>query len=158
MIKPAVDLFPWDSIPIGPDELQLWHIDLLITHWWTRSITRPLEIAIPAAWVLPVSTVLAHFASGKYPARDWETNPTRHTASQHFAAFKRHYHTTEELDAESGLPHWWLAVSRAVMLATLAARGVLIDDRPPMSAATAARRADLEVMAQQVSDGSGVVN
>lgn len=143
MNKPDPSLVPFDAIPIVADlPLRVEHIDLLLTSWWTHA-TNDLQVALVPAWVLPVAAVFAHYRDvGKYPARDWETNPERWQASKHFSAFKRHFHANVELDPESGLPHWWHAISRAVMLATLHARGVLVDDRPPMSAATQAKLAE----------------
>lgn len=157
MNKPDPSLVPFDAIPVTDLPLRVEHIDLLLTSWWTHA-TNELQVALVPAWVLPVAAVFAHYRDvGKYPARDWETNPERWQASKHFAAFKRHFHANVELDAESGLPHWWHAISRAVMLATLHARGVLVDDRPPISAATQAKLAEFRAeMAERDLSLAGV--
>lgn len=142
MNKPDPSLIPWDAVSVTDLPLRIDHIDLLLTSWWTHA-TNELQVALVPAWVMPTAAVFGYYRDvGKYPARDWETNPERWKASAHFAAFKRHYHAGSELDPESGLPHWWHAISRAVMLTTLHARGVLVDDRPPMTDATRAKLAE----------------
>jgi hypothetical protein len=129
-MKTRADLFPYLEVAIIPG-ITLDHVDLLVTSWWRRSSpSNVLSMAIAPEDVLGVCEV---FTQGldKYPARDWETNPVRHTASQHFAAFKRHLYDGRSHDAESGLPSRYHALSRAVMLGALSMRGVLTDDRPP---------------------------
>ena len=46
---------------------------------------------------------------------------------RHIAAIERH----ENIDADSGLPHWALICSSAAMLAHNIMQGVIIEDRPP---------------------------
>lgn len=130
-MKIDTSLYPWDAVRCNLEGLTLDHVDLLLTAWWTRRTrTDRLELAIPSAWVLPVCEALRDGAI-KYAPRDWETNPACWNASRDFSAFKRHYYSPLERDPESGLPHWYHAAARAVMLATLSTRGVLVDDRPP---------------------------
>ena len=142
-MKTRTDLYPYDSVPIGFDMVRLEHVELLLTQWWCRSLRQDLRLAIPSDWLLPVSEVLT-FGAVKYSDRGWENDARYHKASDHYAAFMRHLHSERSHDEESGLPNWYHAVTRAVMLATLAQRGVLIDDRPPRSPVTAALMAEAE--------------
>lgn len=128
-MKIRTDLFPFGEIPLI-EGITLRHVDLLVTSWWLRSsASDTLSVAIDPLDVLGVCEVMSQ-GLGKYPERDWETNPERHTASQHFAAFKRHLYDERSHDAESGLPVRHHALARAVMLSALSQRGLLRDDRP----------------------------
>jgi hypothetical protein len=129
-MKTRADLYPYLEVAIIPG-ITLDHVDLLVTSWWRRSTaSNVLSMAIAPEDVLGVCDVLG-FGAGKYSERDWETNPVRHTASEHFTAFKRHLYDRRLHDAETGLPSRYHALSRAVMLGALSMRGVLTDDRPP---------------------------
>lgn len=140
MIKPDPSLFPWDAVPVTDLPLRVEHLDLLVTSWWTHA-TPELQVAIPQNWVLPVSETIA-FGELKYGGALWLEREDYRKASYHFGAFKRHFFASSDRDAESGLPHWYHAATRAVMLATLDARGLLIDDRPPQSLATRTKLAE----------------
>jgi hypothetical protein len=97
--------------------------------YWTRK-TNHLPPILPRALLLPVARVLTMGAE-KYTARGWENDTRYHSVSQHFAAMMRHAANPAELDEESGLPNNWHVACRYIMLATLLARGVVVDDRPP---------------------------
>lgn len=151
-VKPNVALFPFDAIPLGFDMVRLEHVELLLTQWWCRALRADLRLAIPNDWLLPICEVMTWACEdGKYPERDWEQNPERWQASRHFSAFMRHRHSEHSHDPESGLPSWTHAAARAVMLATLVQRGLLIDDRPPQSVVTAGQVAEFESELAQVA-------
>lgn len=150
MIKPTPAAFPWDAIPVTDLNLRIEHIDLLLTSWWTHA-TPELQVAVQPNWVLPISETLA-FGEAKYGGALWLEKEEYRRASYHFNAFKRHFYASSDRDAESGLPHWYHAACRAVMLATLHARGLLIDDRPPMSAATQAKLAEFRAEQMGLAD------
>lgn len=149
-MKPNIALFPFDAVPIGFDMVRLEHVELLLTQWWCRALRADLRLAIPGDWLLPICEVLT-FGADKYEPRDWEVDPSKHLASAHFSAFMRHRHSEHSHDPESGLPSWTHAAARAVMLATLSQRGLLIDDRPPQSVVTAGQVAEFESELAQVA-------
>lgn len=130
MNKPRSDLLPWDCLRVCENDVTPETLTKIALLYWTRR-TNSVPPVLPHNLLLPVARVLTHFvANDKYAPRDWENNPSRWSVSQHFAAMMRHAASPEELDAESGLPHVWLVASRYIMLATLIARGVIVDDRP----------------------------
>ena len=129
MYESRVDLIPWDvCVPVNlPSENFL----MAAREWWCRE-REDLPCSIPDDCVIGVGHIMG-FGAHKYPesdGRSWEYDRKYQTASGQFRSMMRHAYTSG-VDAESGLPHEWHAMSRYMMLSALMTRGVLIDDRPP---------------------------
>lgn|GEM_PF-5716178 len=127
-MKSRLELIPWDEAAIV--DVPLENLISAAKLWWCRTTTS-CPCTIPIDCVLGVGQVLA-FGAFKYPENDgrgWETQKPHTLASHQFGALMRHAFTPG-LDPESGLLHEWHAASRYMMLATLIARGTVIDDRP----------------------------
>ncbi len=128
MTKPRCELLPWDCLRVADDSLTAETLTKIARLYWTRR-TNSVPPVLPHKLLLPVARVLTGGAI-KYSPRGWELDAQYHSVSQHFAAMMRHAANPQQLDEESGLPNEWHVACRYIMLATLIARGVIVDDRP----------------------------
>ena len=83
----------------------------------------PYELILAAALGL-------EYGKDKYDARNFETGLSY---TDHIESIKRHafaLEAREEIDEDSGLPHYVLLASSAAMLCHNIIQGVVIDDRP----------------------------
>jgi hypothetical protein len=128
MTKPNTTLLPWDCLRVATNDLTAETLTKIARLYWTRR-TNSVPAVLPHNLLLPVSRVLTMGAE-KYTPRSWELDAKYHSVSQHFASMMRHATNPAELDEESGLPNTWHVACRYIMLATLIARGVVVDDRP----------------------------
>lgn len=129
MNKPRTDLLPWDCLRVCENDVTPETLTKIARLYWTRR-TNSVPAVLPHNLLLPVARVLTWGCAGKYAPRSWETDPKYYSVSQHFAAMMRHATNPSALDEESNLPNVWHAACRYIMLATLIARGVIVDDRP----------------------------
>ena len=103
----------------------------------------PYELIIAAALGL-------EYGKDKYAARNFEKGLSY---TDHIESIKRHafaLEAREELDEDSGLPHYVLLASSAAMLCHNIIQGVVIDDRPvPKQGSTIS---DLAIWARGVQE------
>ena len=128
MTKPNMTLLPWDCLRVCENDVTPETLTKIARLYWTRR-TNSVPPVLPHNLLLPVARVLTMGAE-KYQARGWENQSRYYSVSQHFAAMMRHATNQNELDEESNLPNTWHVACRYIMLATLIARGVIVDDRP----------------------------
>lgn len=152
MKKPRMSLLPWDCLRWS-DDITPELLGKLARLWWARK-TDALPPVLPRSYLAPVAQVFT-FGAEKYAARGWENDTRFHSASQHIDSLFRHATAPSELDEESGLPNTWHMACRYIMLATLASRGLLVDDRPPVQPSVWDEADEIEIDVD-VIEGAGL--
>ena len=90
----------------------------------------PINLVPPEA-IIAAANVFG-FGAQKYGENNWRMDLDKFPYSRHYASIMRHllaFHSGEDLDPESGLPHTHHALTQMIILVMCEMQGKNVDDR-----------------------------
>ena len=92
---------------------------------------KPLVNLVPPEVIVAAANVFG-FGAQKYGENNWRVDLDKFPYSRHYASIMRHllaFHSGEDLDPESGLPHTHHALTQMMILVMCEMQGKNVDDR-----------------------------